>query len=365
MKYNLNHIAKTAVKAEIEEQLNSTHFLQKSLSHQIIKKGVLLPSLDYDKKGLLPGGIIDAEGKYIESSAFAEGRCKPYLLKDTPSVRPEKVLFIGFFLNCYGHGITDNIKKLWWLKQNKWEGRIIYITERNAILPKWQIEIFRLAGFDTNKWEQITHPTQFKEILIPDNSIINKHEFRMYTKEYKQLIETIKKKIPQDIPTYEKIYFTRTGIKNIWREFGEHFVEAIYQKKGFTIISPEKLSVEKQIGLMMNCKSFVSTEGSCAHNTIFCPPHTKVTILRKADYANSYQMMINECANLDVTYIDVHHSSKANKIQPWHGPFYLCITKYLAEYLNWHYYIPYWAHLSYWIYYRQAWEKYKKFYNKK
>lgn len=360
MKYNLNYIAGTIIKTKIEEESQKSHFYSGKLSHKIITKGIVLPSLDYDEEGILPGGIID-KGDFVESSAYAEYCCKTYPLTELPVTISKKVLFIGFFLNCYGHGITDNIKKLWWLKQNTWDGPIIYICERNKPLSQWQIEIFRLAGFDTKNWEQVIVPTQYDEILIPDNSIINDHEFRYYTEEYRQIINTIKQntKTPQHV--YDKIYFTRTGEKNVWREFGEHFVETAFRKNGYTVISPEKLPVEEQIGLMKNCKTFVSTEGSCAHNSVFCSPDTQVVILRKADYANSYQIMINEFADLDITYIDIHHSSKTDKIQPWHGPFYLYITKNLAKYLKLRYNIPYWAHFSYWVYRRQAWGKYGKY----
>ena len=68
-------------------------------------------------------------------------------------------------------------------------------------------------------------------------------------------------------------------------------MENVFRKKGFKVFSPEELTVKQQIALLMNCDEFASTEGSCAHNSIFCKPGTKVLILRKADYANSYQIM--------------------------------------------------------------------------
>lgn len=355
-------VADTKAKYEMKDSLKEDHYCRPSLLCQTISNALILPSTDYDTFGIIGGGIVTENGEYVDSSAYAEGCCRSYEMKiSNIQCEDETVVYAGFFLNCYGHGITDNIKKLWWLKQNSWEGKIIYITELNAVLPAWQKEIFRLIGIDCDKWFHITTPMRFRKVIIPDNSIINNNEYRCFTDKFRWLIDCIKANIPNEGQTYDKIYFTRTGIPNIWREYGERKIEKVFKQRGYQVISPEKLSVTEQIRLMMYCTHFASTEGSCAHNTLFCRPNTEVAILRKADYANSYQLMINKLAQLNITYIDIHHSSRADKLQPWHGPFYMCVTTYLAKYLDFYFYLPYWLHVSYWVYKRQAWSKYAKF----
>lgn len=130
---------------------------------------------------------------------------------------------------------------------------------------------------------------------------------------------------------YDKIYFTRTSLDSS-REYGENKIEQLFAKRGFKIISPEKLSIIEQLQILLNCKEFSTTEGSIAHNVLFLRPDTKVVILRKANYVNSYQLAVNQIAEVNVTYIDAHKSFFCNKKAPYLGPFYLCTTCHVAKY---------------------------------
>lgn len=367
MKYSSSFIKEGTSKDMMDLQSAKSHYSNKQLSYRIYNEAIVLPSTDYDNKGYISGGIVDNKGDYIKESACTEGRCFGYNFDKNNIIKNNKdVVFIGFFIICYGHGFTDNIKKLWWLKENnKQNSIIIYITEKNQELPEWQKKIYDLLDIDYSKWIHIKRITQFKSILIPDNSMINNNEFRVYTKEFIGLINLMKQNAiskNHHINIYDKIYFSRSKIINYWREFGEKCIEKEFQKRGYKILYPETLSVEEQIFYLANCKEFVSTEGSCAHNSVFCSKGTRVIILRKADYANSFQLMINEIADLDVVYIDIHHSSRVNPIEPHHGPFYLTITQQLANYLGIKLYLPYWLKPSYYIYKRQAWTKYSKYF---
>lgn len=85
---------------------------------------------------------------------------------------------------------------------------------------------------------------------------------------------------------------------------------------------------------MLNADSVVATEGSISHNVIFCRSQTDVVILWKSNYVNGYSLVINECKNLNVTYIDANHTFNLKNLSKWDGPFYLCITRHLRRYLN-------------------------------
>lgn len=369
-KFNLDYIADTDIKRYLNTEEQRTHVYQSSLKCLEFDEGVVLPSKDWTQDGLLPGGVVDKDGNYIEQSGFREGGSLPYTFSIEKVRQTDEVcIYLGFFQNCYGHGITDHIKKLWFLftpeckrLQKEYSNiKFIYLVEKNQSLPSWQKEIFRLVGVQCDGWIQVTEVTSFRRIFLPMNSLVNDNEYRMFTPQFHDTIEKIKSNVVSLDHPIRKIYFTRTGIENYYRECGEKRVEDVFRKKGFTIYNPERLSVKQQIALLKDCDEFASTEGSCAHNSIFCKPQTKVIILRKADYANSYQIMINEFAKLDVTYIDVHHSSKADKQQPWHGPFYMYVSPYLCKYFRLWYRKPYWLDPLYWVYKRYKWSFYLKF----
>lgn len=368
-KFDLQYIADTETKKYLQTEESKSHICEYPLTCLKLDEATVLPSKDWTSNGLLYGGICDSNNNYINESGFRENGGLPYSYDERKVVyKDEEVIFMGFFLNCYGHGITDHIKKIWFFEteeykkliESKPNTKIIYLVEKNQPLPVWQKEIFRLAGIDCSNWKQITVLTSYKRIYVPMNSLVNENEYRMYTPEFRQTIERIKNNItPWEHPV-KKVYFTRTGIYNYRRECGEKRVEQLFRKEGFEIFSPEKYSVAQQISLLMGCDVFASTEGSCAHNSIFCSPNTKVILLRKADYANSYQIMINEFARLDVTYIDIHHSSNVDVKQPWHGPFYMYVSPYLRKFFHKSFGLPYWMDPLYWIYRKYKWNFYSK-----
>jgi len=71
--------------------------------------------------------------------------------------------------------------------------------------------------------------------------------------------------------------------------------------------------------------------GVC-HMSMFCQQGTKLVILRKADAINEYQLAINEMLNVDITYIDVHHSTLARTgNESWMGSFYVYPSNKLRQ----------------------------------
>ena len=371
--FNLSFIADTPMKEELERQETSDHFFDEILHTLSFENAIVLPSLNYNEDGMLPGGILTCSGEYLEESGYHEGNCCKYNFnKDLVETDESTVVYVGFFLNCYGHGFTDNIKKIWYLSTPEFEAikkdvSIIYITERNEPMPNWQKEIFSLAGIDTSTWIHVSRITKYKKIIIPQNSIRSEKtklsRFRSFSLYYRNTIDRIIQSVSNEGAIFEKIYFTRTANNIWWRECGEERIEKMFRKYGYQIISPESLSVKEQIRLLKNCSFFASTEGSCAHNSIFCKPYTNVTIIRKADYCNSYQCMIDVFANLKVTYIDAHHSIRNNKQLPMSGPFYLYASKELHNYFGESFYYPYWCDILFWVYAKDKWYWYHKLKN--
>lgn len=62
------------------------------------------------------------------------------------------------------------------------------------------------------------------------------------------------------------------------------------------------------------------------------PPHCDIAILLKNDYLNTYQTMLDAMHDVNVTYINAHHTFLQKKF--WDGPFYLTVTRQLARYVG-------------------------------
>lgn len=360
MHYNLEFINKNC-KKEVEFYTSKSYKKEIKLHRQYFTDAIIIPS-QKNNTGLKEGGVFTTEGKFILSSSLngvlptSVANINSYDIRQSNNT----IIFIGTFYSLWGHAITDSIKKLWFLFTE--EGKILlkngakigFIFHDKG--DSYTLNVIEKTGINLNDIIEIKEPTQFKNVYIPDNSIIYnpKDETRYFTKEYVEIINRIINCYSQTYnfkveEQYEKVYFSRRKIFQNGRDWGENNIERIFRNLGYKIMYPEKLSFFKQIHILRNCSHFATTEGSISHTTIFCKPHTKIELIRKCNRLNFHQLMINEAAQLDVTYIDANKSVIVDESMPLNGPFYLCITKELKRFYNRPIlYIPYWLCFSYW-----------------
>jgi len=313
------------------------YFLDIPLDVKVYPQACVLPYISAWKKS---SGVLTAGGDYIDNTRVHESMGGSIDGIDGNSVKAHTdAIFIGSMHHIYGHCITDNIKKLWFLSTEKCKklleagARIVYVSAwRETELPDFAIRILELAGVPVGQIERVSRPTVFRNVYVPDNSMQFIGGRRYWTKYFRSTIEVMKTNAKGQIETADKIYFTRTKLQSD-KDFGEFRVERIFKEHGYKIVSPEVLSIDDQIVLLANCKKFACTDGSVAHGAVFCKSDADVAILLKADYVNGYQMMINNMVGFNVDYIESHHSINRRR-NPWEGPFYMSVTRYLVDYLG-------------------------------
>ena len=156
------------------------------------------------------------------------------------------------------------------------------------------LEIF---GIDSDKFQPITQPTRFNKIILPDESFKGG-----FTKEYRELIDrarnfALKNRTPV---SSKKIYYFygRTQV-------GEERLADYFKSKGYEIVSPEKLTLDEQLNLLINTESFASTLGSCSHNSVFLRDGTEaIFIPRAVKRFTFYQQILDQVNCLSPNYID-------------------------------------------------------------
>lgn len=342
MKINIDYINPKS-REFVRSKLANTHFSQRTLTCNLYQKALVMPNHTSTEKDL--GGVWTYEGNLVQASAFCEMEDKHIdRLQIESSYTKETAIYLGLLIEGWGHGITDNIKKIWFLRTEVCKNllasgaQIIYVTNSNEELPGHIKKVISLAGYDIDEWKRVVSPTVYDEVYVPDNSFYcmnmstSEGRERYFTKEFVETISNIKSMISPKGSNL-KMYLSRKRFHNHFRDIGEERVEKEFVKKGYTAFSPETLSVEEQIGMYMSASSIVATEGSIAHNALFCNPNTEIVLLRKANYINNYQKAINELVDADVKYIDVHLYEEDNGHMA-SGPFYVCVTPWLEKYVG-------------------------------
>lgn len=323
----------------------------------------VLPWIPSEGRRICYGGVADDNHVFIPSSGWHEMLESGYEFDDKDVVSRDKdAVYLGCLYHVWGHAITDNFKKVWYLFDNTPKNKdLVYITVGNKPLPQYVFDLFELIGIDLKQAIHITQITRYNNVIVPENSLVNKNEIREYNPQFELTINKITSRIPILKDSYSKIYFTRTRLNNN-RDTGESSVESIFRRHGFEIVSPETLSVKEQLSLVRNCDIFASTEGSISHSSIFCKPGTKIIIIKKADFVNPYTSFINDMLELKCTFIRAHNSVLTPQDRPWEGPFFLYRSKELMSYFNNFFWRPYFLYLSWYEYRWGLWTRIKKAY---
>ncbi|MBR5401586.1 MAG: glycosyltransferase family 61 protein [Treponema sp.] len=284
-------------------------------------------------------GCFDNDKQFIDGTWLHEITSFQYK-EPIDTLNIKKAVYIGCFVNIWGHCITDGLKRLWYFYSKEFkiqdDVEFVFIKVNPLPLPENFYKILKYILPEKIKIKEIESPALIDELIIPDVSFYSSlNEGKLFYKEYLFILNLLKQKYNKPLKTesYDKIYLSRTNLKT-HIEYGEKYIEKIFDNAGFKIIHPENYSLEEQLFLYENCNYFASLEGSGAHNSVFCKPETYVIILRKSNFINGYQIAIDKMNNTKTSYIDCNCSIMNSKKKPWAGPYFLYISKQLSSYMN-------------------------------
>ena len=252
------------------------------------------------------GGILDAV--YDDLSAIAEQRKLD--LSNVPFVN-QTAVFVGTIHPVWGHFITDCMRLLWFLRSKEYKEKylecpVICLYESEKLLSSNYKRLLEILGIDFSKLIPITKLTKYKQIILPDECFFTqKNGVRYFTSEYVGMFDAVRDFATANAkPTKsDKVYFSYSRYKKS-RIFGEDKLEKYFVSKGYDIIYPETLSLDEQLNILINAKSFASTVGSCSHNTLFLRDDTEVILIPRSCGINSYQIALNHVHRLNVHYVD-------------------------------------------------------------
>lgn len=112
----------------------------------------------------ITGGVVTAEGEYVEGSGFHEivGAAYPFR-HEAAAAHTRPAIYLGVLHDCWGHVIADGIKRLWFLhtpegKTLLREGAdVVYATLSGKPLPEYALDVLKLGGYATASYT--THYT--------------------------------------------------------------------------------------------------------------------------------------------------------------------------------------------------------------
>lgn len=273
------------------------------------------------------GGVVDCNGKFIAGHERKERKnvnlscLAGYEISEYKRIH-ERVIYGGILFGFFGHLLTESMARLWYTFDKNY--KIAMLLAPNA--GNVNMEILGLLGIK-DRILIVQEPTQFDEVIVPDQSLRLHTDFKI---EHKVPYDRIIDKVPK--MNYDKIYLTRSHLKKS-DGINEEYFEKFFRKRGYVVIAPEEYSLEEQVGMLNSAKDVICTMGTLSHLCLFCKEGTNLTILRR--YDNSMllpQTLINQLKNLNVYYVDATY----NFLPTQHsgGVFLYGPTKYFRNYLD-------------------------------
>ena len=113
------------------------HFVDRKLHFKIIERGTILPHKHFFVNGKWNwgfGGIVDKRNEFVKSSFVANDRGAAYTPTEELQHNPATVVYLGLFYPVWGHVITDNIRRLWFLKSEVFRR---YFTDCPLVYVPW------------------------------------------------------------------------------------------------------------------------------------------------------------------------------------------------------------------------------------
>lgn len=258
-----------------------------------------------------------------------------------------KAYYLGIIHSCWGHCLLDCTRFLWPIVLGRLadDVELVYSLAQDPGSPEPEdmVSNFRAllecAGVDPRRLRRIRESTAFESLVLADEAFAYDEASpagHTFTPEGAEMFQRLGERAGavSGVP-FRTVYLSRSHWRHNAVEFGEERVERAFRRcTGCEIVSPERLSFRQMVRLLSETKKLITTEGSLAHNAVFLPPGAEIVLLLKGEDYNRYQPMVNEMRGLRVTYVCANTSDRHYDRQHWRGPFFLHVTKSLAEYLH-------------------------------
>ena len=273
------------------------------------EKATILPLREIPNEGLLfgRGGVMDAEGHYVELSGIPERIGKGYDVSESV-YRDEKVVYCGYLVNHWGHFLVEAVTRLWYaLEQDETVDKYVFFLDEHQereIKGNYR-EFFQLLKI-WDKLEIINTPTTYREVIVPEISF---QCMTFFSPKYLEIFDTIAENITVD-PAWkpvDKLFFTRSSFaKGNNFDFGGDCLDNFFQRNGFFVLAPETITLSQMIFYIRGASEVATISGSVHHNMLFARNSQKLIIAERFIINDDHQVCINQMRQLDVTPFDAN-----------------------------------------------------------
>ena len=284
-----------------------TSMLTSKPQYEVVKNGFILPtSIEMKTRG----GVVDSNRNYVQ---YSGNKCALPFINISKSYefnefniehQDEDVIFLGYYLLHWGHMLWDCIGKFWILNISQFSNyKVCFLPYTNETLKGNFLRLLELSGIDESRMVEIDQPSLFRTIIVPESS----HDSGkwLHSEVYKTIFDTIVANSHYDrINVPSKVYFSRENFGK--PEWGEEEISLNFEKNGFEVIYPEKITLDEQIAILQRADVVVSENSSICLNCVFAREGLKWIVINKYSAIHKNFSEFHYMSKINTVFIDAY-----------------------------------------------------------
>lgn len=243
--------------------------------------------------------VVGPDGQQRDNDILPDDVCS----RATTHLRG-RTLFLGTFMNHYGHFITESLSRYWWPEPGeRFDHLVSYSFVHNSGRPfvqKFHRHLADVLGIPIRRVRFLREPVRFEEIVVPE-------QLWLYDKHANERLRDLYARIADRHASHGagRVFLSRASyaggrLSNILP------IEEVFASFGFRVLYPEEIPIRRQLALYANCEILASLSGSGMHNCLFTPAGTltiEVGDMRSPDQPLRLQRIANAIAQVDARFI--------------------------------------------------------------
>ncbi len=279
------------------------------------------PARDRTFKVYTKGCLYEAGGERVDLSIRVGGVGGDQTASIDPAVLPPeqrggtwlpgRTLYLGPFMNHYGHFITEGLSRCWKQDVGPVDHVVAYPfmhNNGNILVEEFHRHLARLLEVPIDRMAILRSQTVFDEIVVPEqlwtnNVHVNAHMRTVY--------ERIRGR-HAGARSSGRIFLSRAPSRRLGNPLA---VEEIFAGFGFRVIQPERMPIAEQLALYANCEVLASLSGSGMHNCLFARPGLmtiEVGDTRARRKPVTMQRMANALSQVEAHFIPFGEGTEAD-----------------------------------------------------
>lgn len=259
-------------------------------------------------------GIYDRNRDLIEGAALFRGPEKKLVGQTWQRGEIEALeapeptyIYGGPVVPHYGHFITATLARLWYLRGRRDDPTKILFHSGHGKRETFEALPYVAAAFQAlgiiDRVVIFDRPTRVPHLIVP-RPAFEEQSFAHFA--FADLCHTIGERLIDMSAGFSDrpVYLTKTRLRSgVGRIRNEAEIEAVMERAGIEVISPEMLSLAEQMTLFATRPAILGTSTSAFHTHIFARPFGRIFVLNPNRLINSNFSLLDSINLLAPNYL--------------------------------------------------------------